>query len=112
MDGLERSITHNNISRFFDLLTGEVDPGKRSVLQELLISEENRFARWTERLDTVDQWLSKCDGHIEKIGKLLDDHRAAGRDGHETERLLKNLRDIKAILGKHREYVRKTADEF
>ncbi|HWC63636.1 MAG TPA: hypothetical protein VG501_08440 [Rhizomicrobium sp.] len=78
MDGAHKYVTEQNISRFMSALEHEADPAQRSVLTRLLIAEEDRFGRASERLEIAQQCLEKCSQRIAifraRIDALEPDH--------------------------------------
>ncbi|MGT2468590.1 hypothetical protein ACVOMV_33245 [Mesorhizobium atlanticum] len=52
---MDRFIARENIKHFVDRLQTETDDATRATVQRLLIAEEDKFAKLSERLDMVDQ---------------------------------------------------------
>ncbi|CDX56164.1 conserved hypothetical protein [Mesorhizobium plurifarium] len=51
---MDRFIARENIKHFVDRLHTETDQRTRSTLQKLLIAEEDKLAKLSERLDVMD----------------------------------------------------------
>lgn len=96
-DALERFIVENNVANFFQRLDGEQDGGKRAILSQVLLEEENRYCRLAGVLDQVEIYISKCDFHIEKYQPLIDraDDSAQQR---ELQKFVRIMRAVKNTL--------------
>lgn len=110
MDNVERYVSDLNINHFLDTLEKEPDGPMRSVLKNLLLREENRFAKLSERLETAENCLSKC---ARRIREQRD--RIAGMDGNHphlasAKRLLANMLDIHAVVQAEKDRLKNMLD--
>ncbi len=79
MDGMDRYVTEENISRFIDLLAHEPRPQERVTLAHLLQKEEDKFAKGVERCEAVRRWIERCDMHIARNNQLIEKASDANR---------------------------------
>lgn len=103
MDHVDRYVAHSNVCRFLDQLEREPDGSMRSVLQRLLLAEEDRFAKHSERLAMAETAYAMCQqrvreqrSRIANIGE--DDPRMAS-----AKRLLANMVDSLWIVQTQRD---------
>jgi hypothetical protein len=77
---MDRYIAQENIRHFRDRLSWEVNPKTRTLLQQLLVEEEDKLGADLELLADIQQYLE--DGHqrIEKQRALV---AIMERDGHK-----------------------------
>ncbi len=86
-------IRDQNIGKFIDRLHTEGDGGTRRSLQQLLIAEENKFARCSEQVDALDRWIADGETRIAKLKALLSaDETVTGK------MLLQRSNEILALL--------------
>ena len=98
MDHLERYVTEENLALFVDLIEQEQDDCQRTLLKNMLVAEENRYAANAERLDVAELCRDKCLKRIDAQRSRI----AAMRDGHPhkatAELFLANLLDLQALV--------------
>lgn len=96
-DALERFIVENNVSHFLHRLDHEQDAGKRAIVSQILLEEENHYCRLAGSLDQLEIYISKCDAHIVKYQPLID-----GADGsapqQELQKFVRIMREIRNTL--------------
>ncbi|CDX31821.1 conserved hypothetical protein [Mesorhizobium sp. ORS 3359] len=102
---MDRFIARENIKHFVDRLQTETDDGIRATVQGLLIAEEDKFAKLSERLDMVDQ-------NILRIADLATLQRARVNDMHPdgdgaalAHRHLENLEQLHELFVESRQLV-------
>jgi hypothetical protein len=85
---MDRYITQENIRHFRDRLSREVNPGTRTLLQKLLVEEENKLGADLEALADVQQYLE--DGHhrIERQRALVAIMEREGHKGLDQAKVL------------------------
>ena len=64
MNETAQFVSDLNIARFLDKLRLEHDPAMRTVLQRLLIEEEDKFGGNVERLSTVQRHIAEGNRRI------------------------------------------------
>lgn len=110
MDNIEKYVTDSNITHFLDTLENEPDGPMRSVFKDLLLHEEDRFGKLSERLEVAEDCLSKCS---KRIRDQRD--RIAGMDGDHprlavAKKVLTNMLDIRAVVQAHKDRLKNMLD--
>ena len=82
-----------NISSYVERLHTEGDGPTRRTLQKLLIAEEDKFGRLTEKIATLDRWIEDGEKRTGRLEDLLSS--AASANGHV---LLERSSDLIALL--------------
>jgi hypothetical protein len=99
-----------NIARFLDKLRLEHDPAMRTVLQKLLIEEEDKFGGSVERLSTVQRYIAEGNRRISLQKALVEKLAANGEDIGPAERTLSDLVEIQRIFEQYRQVILDTID--
>ncbi len=68
---MDRFIRDQNIGNYIEQLHTEGDGNTRRTLQQLLIAEEDKFARLGERIDTLNRWIEDGEKRIARLKTLL-----------------------------------------
>lgn len=94
---MDRFIARENIKHFVDRLETETDQPTRSTLRKLLLAEVDKFAKLSDRLDALDENLSRVGNNIERLrsGGLVSEHQR-----------LKNLKELRELLISEKAYGR------
>ena len=111
MDEIERFVAEQNVKSFANRLQGEEDSAKRGTLQRLMIAEEDKFAKISERLEIVERLVEDCGASIKRFISLLPDRGDGNYDAMLLESLLKNLSDLRAFLCVRRQQLQEELDE-
>jgi hypothetical protein len=102
MDSIEKFVAELNISRFVSQLEIEADPMQRQLWTKLLLAEENRFAKLSERLDMSERCLEGCNGRIreqqERMGRMDESHPQF----ESAKAFLANLHEIEHSVSAYR----------
>ncbi len=98
MNDTARFAHDQNVSRFVDRLRHEADGGRREVLRQLLIEEEERLGALYARLGAVDMQLADCAARIAQQRARIAELTQLSADTDEATRLLRNLEDIQTIF--------------
>ena len=105
MDKTAQFVSDLNVARFVDRLQLENEPTRRTVLQKLLIEEEDKLGRNAERLNKLQRHITEGNRRIALQKALIERHRANGQDIRLAERTLDNLFEIQRIFEHHRQAV-------
>lgn len=103
MDHLSDYVARQNITRFCDQLTSELDGKRRAALQRLLIEEEDRLGFSVEQLDEIERAIAKGEERIEQQRTLVEVMECNGRDPTVAKALLENLTQIQAMFEQYRQ---------
>jgi hypothetical protein len=103
---MDRFIALENIKHFRDRLRSEPDPAARSMLQRLLVEEEDKLAADLELLADVAQEIVRCQEHIDRQRVLVKTLERDGLDGATARALLNGLIETLAV---HRDYRQRIA---
>lgn len=99
---MDRFVHDQNLIRFVDLLEREADGPKRTVLQQLLIEEENRFGERQERLEQTEVLIVRGRERIRRQVELVA--RLADCDTAEVAKAtLRNLVQTQSLFEAFRE---------
>ncbi len=98
-------VSNANITRFAGLLVTEADMGRRYQLKALLIEEENKLGRWTEKLDQILRRISECNARIANLETILERSKANGYEVGPTEQVLRNMRELNRIYDDYRQTI-------
>jgi hypothetical protein len=110
MNETAQFVSDLNIARFLDKLRLEHDPATRTVLQRLLIEEEDRFGGSVERLSTVQRHIAEGNRRISLQKALVAKLAANGEDIGPAEMTLSNLVEIQRIFEQYRQVILDTID--
>ena len=110
MNETAQFVSDLNIARFLDKLRLEHDPAMRTVLQRLLIEEEDKFGGNVERLSTVQRHIAEGNRRISLQKALVEKLAAGGEDAGPAERTLSNLVEIQRIFEQYRQVILDTID--
>jgi len=110
-DWLERFVNTENISRFADGFGREVDPTRRHVLKELLITEERRLGTRSWQLEVVEKNLSRVNSHIERQQSMIADGRMGDLELKQANLLLDNYSELVRLLEEFRSFVVQGLDQ-
>ena len=102
MDHLSDYVARQNITRFCDQLTSELDGKRRAALQKLLIEEEDRLGGSLEQLDEIERAIAKGEERIQQQRTLVEVMERNGRNTTVAKSLLENLTQIQAIFAQYR----------
>ncbi len=99
---MDRFVHDQNLRRFVDLLEREPDGPRRTVLQELLIEEENRFGERQERLEQAEVLIVRGRERIRRQVELVA--RLSDGDGADMAKAtLRNLMHTQSLFEAFRE---------
>lgn len=84
-----------NISRFADQLQEECEPRKRTMLNRLLIEEEDHYAALSSRRDFMMRKIVEVDQRIVKQQALLREIETRGMDGSRAATTLNYMVEIR-----------------
>jgi hypothetical protein len=110
MNETAQFVSDLNIARFLDKLRLEHDPATRTVLQRLLIEEEDKFGGSVERLSTVQRHIVEGNRRISLQKALVAKLAANGEDIGPAEITLSNLVEIQRIFEQYRQVILETID--
>jgi hypothetical protein len=103
---MDRFVAQENINRFRDRLRSETNAALRSLLQKMLVDEEDKLAADSELVADLAREIVKCQQWIE--GQRL---RIEGleRDGHDAAPAMALLNGVRETLTIHQEYRQRVA---
>ena len=110
MNETAQFVSDLNIARFLDKLRLEHDPAMRTVLQRLLIEEEDKFGGNVERLSTVQRHIAEGNRRISLQKALVAKLATNGEDIRSAEKALSNLVEIQRIFEQYRQVILDTID--
>jgi hypothetical protein len=102
MDHLSNYVARQNITRFYDQLTSELDGKRRADLQRLLIEEEDRLGVSSEHLDEIERAIAKGEKRIQQQRTLVEVMGRNHRDATVAKSVLENLTQIQATFAQYR----------
>jgi hypothetical protein len=108
---MDNFIARENIQHFHDRLATETDPTTRSLLQRLLVQEEDKLGHNFEALREIEKHIASAKGHVNRQQALLS---STGSDGHDRTHALVLLNAYsEALLAfeNHREKILGKLDE-
>jgi hypothetical protein len=88
MESIQRTISGESIARLSDQLYGELTPERRQISQVLLLEEENRYGRYSEKLDMVTHYIAEANERIDAQRKRLQARESKGWDVSTAQRTL------------------------
>jgi hypothetical protein len=94
-----------NVTLFAGQFVGEDDMARRDQLKTLLIAEEDKLGRLTERLHQVLRRMGECSARIASMEKILDRSRSNGHEVGPTEQVLRNMRELHRVYDDYRQTV-------
>jgi hypothetical protein len=103
---LDRFVAQDNINRFRDQLRLETDPTKRSILQKLLVEEEDKLAVDFALLEDVAQEITNCLRRIDRLRALVETLERCGRDVTTAKALLSAITESLVL---HQDYRQRLA---
>jgi hypothetical protein len=103
---MDRFVARANISHFRDRLRSETDVALRSLLQRLLVEEEDKLAADLELLADLAQEIAKCRQWIEKQHGRVAVLERDGRDATASRAMLDSVTETLII---HQEYRQRVA---
>jgi hypothetical protein len=107
---MDRFIARENIKHFNDRLQSEVNPATRTLVERLLVDEENKLGLDTALLAEVERAIENFDAIIETQKKLVGTLKRDGHDGvARAQALLDGLMQSQIL---HREYHHKMLRAF
>jgi two-component system, LuxR family, sensor kinase FixL len=95
MESIQRTISGESIARLSDQLYGELTPERRQISQVLLLEEENRYGRYSEKLDMVTHYIAEANERIDAQRKRLQARESKGWDVSTAQRTLNNLIELR-----------------
>jgi hypothetical protein len=95
-----------NIRHFRNRLRSEVDPAKRSVIQRLLVQEEDKLAATLELIEDVAREIARCLKLVERQRAVVV---ALERDGHDVTTAVALLDGLNDSVTTHQEYHQRVA---
>jgi len=110
MDPTERFVAEANIARFSNMLYGETDPEVRDRLQELLVTEENRFASRSLRLEMADRCIAEASTRVDRQMRKIAELHDAGNDAVHLRRTLANSISVLEVFKAFRAMVSENLD--
>lgn len=102
---MDRFIARENIKHFVDRLQTETDDCTRATVQRLLIAEEDKFAKLSERLDMVDQNILRIADLAVLQRAKVNDMRLDGDGAALAHRHLANLEQLYELFVTSRQRV-------
>jgi hypothetical protein len=108
---MDKFVARENIRHFEDRLQTEIDPTTRSLLQRLLVQEEDKLGHNSEALREIENHISRAKGHVNRQQALI----ASQGDGHDTAQaqvLLKAYSETLLTLENQREKILRKLDEY
>lgn len=63
---MDKFVARENIRHFCDRLRTETDPTTRSLLQRLLVQEEDKFGYNSEALHEIENYIARAKGHVNR----------------------------------------------
>jgi hypothetical protein len=98
-DNTAQFVCDLNVKRFVEKLRSERDPDMRMSLKKVLVEEEDKFGRSTERVRNVERYIAKGSRRIaSQKESLVERLKANGRDIRLAERTLNNLVEIQRLF--------------
>jgi hypothetical protein len=98
MDGITHFILAANISRIIYELENSDDAVERGLLRLMIFIEEERFSRYSERMQITQSNIAENASRIVDQKRRIDALRAKGRDTTESEQLLHNMLSVRDLL--------------
>jgi len=102
---MDRFVARENIKHFRDRLRSEANPSTRTLLERLLVEEEDKLAVDTALLAEVERAIANFDALIETQKRAVAVSKQNGHDGLAREQALLDGLMQSQIL--HREYHQK-----
>jgi hypothetical protein len=68
---MEQFIHQQNLVRFVEALERETDPGRRDVLQQLLLEEEKRYGDRRERIEQTETFILRGRERIRRQREII-----------------------------------------
>jgi hypothetical protein len=99
------SIISANLTLFAGQFVGEADIARRNQLKTLLIEEEDKIGRRTEKLEQVLHRMGECSARIANLETLLDRSRSNGYEVGPTEQVLRNMRELHRVYDDYRQSI-------
>jgi hypothetical protein len=103
---VDHFVARANINHFRDRLRSETDAALRSMLQKLLVEEEDKLAADLELLADLAREIAKCQQWIERQRLRIEDLE---RDGHDATAAFALLNGVKETLIIHQAYRQRVA---
>jgi len=100
-----RFVARANINHFRDRLRSETDAASRSILQKLLVQEEDKLGADFALLDDLSREIVKCQQWIERQRALVGTLERDGRDATTASALLNGLSESLIIHQHYRQRV-------
>jgi hypothetical protein len=94
-----------NVTLLAGQFAGEENMARRGQLRRLLIEEENRLGRRTEKLEQVLRRMGECDARIANLENILERSRSNGHDVGPTEQVLRNMRELNRVYDDYRQSI-------
>jgi len=109
---MDRFVAHANIDRYLDMLKdGNVSAHNRSMINKLLIEEENKLGRDREQLEFAETRAAACRARADRQRHLLDSFNPGSADWMQAERLLVNFESLAQFVEVFCQQMRKQANE-
>jgi hypothetical protein len=86
-----------NLTLLAGQFVGEDDFARRGQLRKLLIEEEDKLGRRTEKLEQVLRQIGRCTARIAHLEVLLERSRSNGHDTGPTEQMLRNMHELHGV---------------
>ncbi|MDE1933504.1 hypothetical protein [Bradyrhizobium sp.] len=92
---MEKFVAHANIDHYLDLLNnGSVSSHNRSVINKLLIEEEDKLGHDQEQLEFAESRAAACRARADRQRRLLDCFDPGSTEWIQAERLLVNFESL------------------
>jgi hypothetical protein len=98
MDNVMQFISKSNISRMIDDIENCHNAIEQNLLRKLLFIEEERFNRYSERLQITQRNIAKSDSRIVDQERRIEVLKANGSQTTEAEQLLNNMLSVRELL--------------
>ncbi len=91
-----------NIEKFTDQLSTEADPGRRTVLMQLLVEEEDKLGNGLEQLNLSEAFIARGQGLIARQEALIERLENCGRDTRSANDMLNTLVTVQNLFKDYR----------
>jgi hypothetical protein len=85
---MDKFVARENVRHFRDRLETETDATARSVLQSLLIEEEDKLGHDCEALREIEGHIAQAKGHVQRQQVLVSSMQREGNDATPALALL------------------------
>ncbi len=109
---MEKFVAHANVDHYLDLLNnGNVPSHNRSMLNKLLIEEENKLGHDQEQLEFAESRAAACRSRADRQRRLMDSFDASSTEWAQAERLLVNFESLAQFVEGFCQQMRRQVNE-